>query len=35
MIEGLPATVLRAKELIKTGEVIEITHVMNDTMREW
>ena len=27
-----PASVLRAKELIKTGEVIEIAHVMNDKM---
>jgi kynurenine formamidase len=27
-----PAAVLRAKELIKTGEVIEIAHVLNDKM---
>ena len=27
-----PASVMRAKELIKTGEVIEIAHVMNDKM---
>lgn len=27
-----PATVLRATQLIKTGEVIEIAHVMNDKM---
>jgi kynurenine formamidase len=27
-----PASVLRAKELIKTGEVIEIAHVLNDKM---
>jgi len=27
-----PASVLRAKELIKTGEVVEIAHVLNDKM---
>src|SRR6266478_2482253 len=27
-----PASVMRAKELIKTGEVIEIAHVLNDKM---
>ena len=27
-----PATVMRAVQLIKTGEVIEIAHVLNDKM---